>query len=112
MKLLVVEDEIKLAEYLRRGLGEEGFVVDVARNGIDGLHMALEAPYALVILDRMLPGLDGLGLLGFESVLNRDYPVVFGTLFIFSLVGLVLNLVGDLTYTIVDPRIDFEARER
>src|SRR5215510_14489463 len=55
--------------------------------------------------------LDGLGLLSFESVLNRDYPVVFGTLFIFSLVGLVVNLISDLTYTWVDPRIDFETRE-
>jgi microcin C transport system permease protein len=55
--------------------------------------------------------LDGLGLLGFESVLNRDYPVVFGTLFIFSLVGLAINLISDLTYMWIDPRIDFEARE-
>jgi microcin C transport system permease protein len=55
--------------------------------------------------------LDGLGLLSFESVLNRDYPVVFGTLYIFSLVGLVVNLISDLTYMWVDPRIDFEARE-
>jgi len=55
--------------------------------------------------------LDGLGLLGFESVLNRDYPVVFGTLYIFSLVGLVINLISDLTYMWIDPRIDFEARE-
>ena len=55
--------------------------------------------------------LDGLGLLGFESVLNRDYPVVFATLFIFSLVGLAVNLISDLTYTWVDPRIDFETRE-
>jgi microcin C transport system permease protein len=55
--------------------------------------------------------LDGLGLLGFESVLNRDYPVVFGTLFIFSLVGLVVNLISDLAYMWVDPRIDFEVRE-
>src|SRR6201985_3285371 len=55
--------------------------------------------------------LDGLGLLSFESVLNRDYPVVFGTLFIFSLVGLVVNLLSDLAYMWVDPRIDFEARE-
>jgi microcin C transport system permease protein len=54
--------------------------------------------------------LDGLGLLGFESVLNRDYPVVFGTLFIFSLLGLVVNLLSDLAYMWVDPRIDFEAR--
>jgi microcin C transport system permease protein len=55
--------------------------------------------------------LDGLGLLGFESVLNRDYPVVFGTLYIFSLLGLVINLISDLTYMWIDPRIDFEARE-
>src|SRR6266513_2499767 len=55
--------------------------------------------------------LDGLGLLGFESVLNRDYPVVFGTLFIFSLVGLVVNLISDLAYMWIDPRIDFEVRE-
>jgi len=55
--------------------------------------------------------LDGLGLLSFESVLNRDYPVVFGTLYIFSLLGLVVNLIADLTYMWVDPRIDFEARE-
>ena len=55
--------------------------------------------------------LDGLGLLSFESVLNRDYPVVFGTLYIFSLLGLVVNLISDLAYMWVDPRIDFEARE-
>jgi microcin C transport system permease protein len=55
--------------------------------------------------------LDGLGLLGFESVLNRDYAVVFATLYIFSIIGLVVNLVSDLTYTMVDPRIDFETRE-
>jgi microcin C transport system permease protein len=55
--------------------------------------------------------LDGLGLLSFESVLNRDYPVVFANLYIFSLIGLVVNLVSDLTYTLVDPRIDFETRE-
>jgi microcin C transport system permease protein len=55
--------------------------------------------------------LDGLGLLGFESVLNRDYPVVFATLYIFSLMGLFVNLISDLTYTWIDPRIDFETRE-
>jgi len=55
--------------------------------------------------------LDGLGLLGFESVLNRDYPVVFATLYIFALIGLVVNLISDLTYTWIDPRIDFETRE-
>ena len=55
--------------------------------------------------------LDGLGLLSFESVINRDYPVVFATLYIFSLLGLVVNLVSDFVYTLVDPRIDFETRE-
>lgn len=55
--------------------------------------------------------LDGLGLLSFESILNRDYPVVFANLFIFSLVGLIVNLISDLTYTWIDPRIDFETRE-
>ena len=55
--------------------------------------------------------LDGLGLLGFESVINRDYPVVFATLYIFSLLGLFIGLISDLTYTWVDPRIDFEKRE-
>lgn len=55
--------------------------------------------------------LDGLGLLGFEAVLKRDYPVMFGTLYVFTLLGLVLKLIGDLTYHFVDPRIDFERRE-
>jgi microcin C transport system permease protein len=55
--------------------------------------------------------LDGLGLLGFESILNRDYPVVFATLYIFSLIGIVVNLVADFTYTLVDPRIDFATRD-
>jgi len=55
--------------------------------------------------------LDGLGLLGFESIVNRDYPVVFATVYIFSLLGLFISLLSDLTYTWVDPRIDFETRE-
>lgn len=54
--------------------------------------------------------LDGLGLMGFESVLSRDYPVVFGTLFIFTLITLLMNIISDVIYTLVDPRIDFEAR--
>lgn len=63
MKLLVVEDEVKLAEYLRKGLTESGYVVDVAHNGIDGLHLAMEGTYDLIVLDSMLPGIDGLALL-------------------------------------------------
>jgi microcin C transport system permease protein len=54
--------------------------------------------------------LDGLGLLSFESALNRDYPIMFGTLYFFTLFGLVMKIVGDFTYTLVDPRIDFEGR--
>ena len=54
--------------------------------------------------------LDGLGLLSYESILNRDYPVVFANLYIFALLGLVVNLLSDLTYTWIDPRIDFETR--
>jgi len=63
MKLLVIEDEVKLADYLRKGLTEEGFVVDVAHNGVDGLHLAMESDYELLVLDGMLPGIDGLSLL-------------------------------------------------
>jgi len=62
------------------------------------------------VLIETIFSLDGLGLLGFEAVFQRDYPVMFGTLFIFSLLGLLLQLLGDLMYTIIDPRIDFEAR--
>ncbi len=63
------------------------------------------------LLIEVIFSLDGLGLLGFQSVVNRDYPVVFGSLFIFTLIGLVLNLLGDVMYMLVDPRIDFERRE-
>ncbi len=54
--------------------------------------------------------LDGLGLLSFESIISRDYPVIFGSLFIFTVLGLVMNLIGDIMYVVVDPRIDFERR--
>ncbi|MFQ5959078.1 MAG: microcin C ABC transporter permease YejB [Alphaproteobacteria bacterium] len=63
------------------------------------------------LLIEMIFSLDGLGLLGFEAVINRDYPIVFGTLYIYSLVGLGLRLVSDLTYVAIDPRIDFATRE-
>ena len=63
-----------------------------------------------VLLIEFIFSLDGLGLLGFESAINRDYPVVFGTLYIFSLIGLILKLIGDLVYVAIDPRIDFESR--
>jgi microcin C transport system permease protein len=63
------------------------------------------------VLIEILFSLDGLGLLSFEAVVNRDYPVMFGTLYFFTLLGLVLQLVNDLMYTVIDPRIDFEAME-
>ncbi len=63
------------------------------------------------VLIEVIFSLDGLGLLGFEAAFNRDYPLMFGSLYFFSLLGLVMNLVGDLMYTVVDPRIDFESRE-
>ena len=63
------------------------------------------------LLIEVIFSLDGLGLLGFEAAINRDYPVMFGTLFFFTVLGLIMQLVGDLTYTVVDPRIDFESRE-
>jgi microcin C transport system permease protein len=63
------------------------------------------------LLIEVIFSLDGLGLLSFESALNRDYPVIFATLYIFSLMGLLIKLISDLTYTLVDPRIDFESRD-
>lgn len=66
--------------------------------------------FTSTLLIEVIFSLDGLGLLGFEAVINRDYPVVFGSLFIFTLIGLLLNLLGDLMYVVVDPRIDFERR--
>ncbi|MGL4859044.1 MAG: microcin C ABC transporter permease YejB [Enterobacteriaceae bacterium] len=63
------------------------------------------------LLIEVMFSLNGLGLLGYEATLQRDYPVMFGTLYIFTLIGLLLNIVSDLTYTLVDPRIDFEARQ-
>jgi microcin C transport system permease protein len=71
----------------------------------------VSAFFAGSLLIETIFSLDGLGLLSFESVLNRDYPVVFANLYIFALLGLVVNLISDLTYTWIDPRIDFETRE-
>src|SRR3954468_5174236 len=71
----------------------------------------IHAFFAGSLLIETIFSLDGLGLLSFEAIVNRDYPVVFANLYIFSLVGLVVNLVSDLTYTWIDPRIDFDTRE-
>ena len=62
------------------------------------------------LLIEVIFSLDGLGLLGFEAAINRDYPIMFATLYVFTLIGLVLKLISDLTYMLIDPRIDFEHR--
>jgi microcin C transport system permease protein len=63
------------------------------------------------LLVEVIFSLNGLGLLGFDAAINRDYPIMFGALYMYTLVGLVLNLISDLTYVLVDPRIDFASRE-
>jgi two-component system copper resistance phosphate regulon response regulator CusR len=77
MKILLVEDEAKTADYLKQGLTEAGFVVSLARDGLDGLHLALEDEFDLAILDIMLPGLDGWQLLQAMRKQSRDWPVIF-----------------------------------
>jgi len=63
------------------------------------------------LLIEVIFSLDGLGLLGFEAVIDRDYPIMFGTLYVFTLLGLILHIISDVAYTLIDPRIDFESRE-
>jgi microcin C transport system permease protein len=71
----------------------------------------ISAFFTGALLIETIFSLDGLGLLSFESTLNRDYPVVFANLYIFALLGLAINLLSDLTYAWIDPRIDFETRD-
>jgi microcin C transport system permease protein len=66
--------------------------------------------FSSALLVEIIFSLDGLGLLGFEATIRRDYPVMFGTLYIFTLLGLIMQIIGDVMYTVVDPRIDFEQR--
>lgn len=79
MKLLIVEDEPKTGEYLKRGLSEAGFVVDLARDGQDGLHLALGGDYDLIVLDVMLPRLNGWEILKSLRGAGHDLPVLFLT---------------------------------
>ncbi len=79
MKILIVEDEPKIGDYLRQGLAEAGFVVDLARDGLDGLHLALTEAYDLAILDVMLPGIDGWQVLQGIRRSGKDMPVLFLT---------------------------------
>jgi two-component system copper resistance phosphate regulon response regulator CusR len=79
LKILIVEDEPKTGDYLKQGLTESGFVVDLARDGTDGLHAAMTEPYDLVVLDVMLPGRDGWSVLQAIRRAGRDMPVLFLT---------------------------------
>jgi len=79
MKILVVEDEAKTGDYLKQGLVEAGFVVDLARDGLDGLHLALTEAHDLAILDVMLPGIDGWQVLQGIRRAGKDMPVLFMT---------------------------------
>jgi two-component system copper resistance phosphate regulon response regulator CusR len=79
MKILVVEDEPKTGNYLKQGLLEAGFIVDLARNGEDGLHDALTVNYDLVILDVMLPGIDGWAVLRGIRAAGKEIPIIFLT---------------------------------
>jgi two-component system copper resistance phosphate regulon response regulator CusR len=79
MKILIVEDEVKTGDYLKQGLTEAGFMVDMAREGVDGLHLALTENYDLAILDVMLPGIDGWGVLAGIRRAGKDMPVMFLT---------------------------------
>jgi len=78
MTILVIEDDPKTGDYLKKGLGESGYQVDLARNGSDGLHLALNHTYQLIILDVMLPGLDGWQVMSALRA-KRDTPVIFLT---------------------------------
>jgi len=113
-------DEIKKQYVMTakaKGLPERGVLYGhVFRNamlivisGFPGLFIAVF--FGSSVLIETIFSLDGLGRLGFEAAVARDYPIVFGTLFIFGLMGLVVGIISDLMYVLVDPRIDFERRE-
>ncbi len=100
-----------------KGLSERGVLYGhVFRNGMLIVIAGFPAAFVSVLfssslLIEVIFSLDGLGLLGFEATLNRDFPLMLGALFFFSLLGLLTNLLGDITYALVDPRIDFERRD-
>ncbi len=84
-----------------------GMLIVIA--GMPGVVISVLFGSSLII--EVIFSLDGLGRLGFEAVVNRDYPVVFGTLYMFTLLGLIMGIITDIMYVIIDPRIDFESRE-
>ena len=113
-------DEIKKQYVMTaraKGLSERGVLYGhVFRNAMLLVISTLPAAFVGIFMTgsifvESVFSLEGIGLLGFESVVNRDYPVVLGTLYIFGLIGLVVKLITDITYVLIDPRIDFEKRE-
>lgn len=72
-------------------------------------NMLIKMLFTGSLLIEVIFSLNGLGLLGYEAIMTRDYPVIFGTLYIFALLGLILKLLSDVTYSLVDPRISFDA---
>ena len=113
-------DEIKKQYVMTaraKGLSERGVLYrHVFRNAMLIVISTLPAAFVgifmtgSIFVERVF-SLDGIGLLGFNAVVDRDYPIVFATLYIFGLIGLVLKLITDITYVLIDPRIDFERRE-
>ena len=79
MRALIIEDEIKTAQYLKKGLSEHGFIVDVSHSGVDGLHLALTGDYAFIILDVMLPDQDGWSVIAELRKMGKQTPVLFLT---------------------------------
>jgi microcin C transport system permease protein len=94
-------------QVLYRHVFRNGMLIIIA--GFPGAFVGILFTGALLI--EVIFSLDGLGLLGFEAAINRDYPVMFATLYVFTLLGLLMKLISDMTYVLIDPRIDFESRE-
>jgi microcin C transport system permease protein len=94
-------------QVLYRHVFRNGMLIIIA--GFPGAFVGILFTGALLI--EVIFSLDGLGLLGFEAAINRDYPVMFAALYVFTLLGLLMKLISDLTYVVIDPRIDFESRE-
>ena len=97
-----------------KGVGEKQIMWKRFRNAmllvIAGFPPRSSVCFTGSLLIEVMFSLNGLGLLGYEATVSRDYPVMFGTLYIFTLIGLLLNIISDISYTLVDPRIDFEGR--
>ena len=110
LEVMVVDDTSVSRMLMTESLQEIGITsLSLAKDGAEALSQLKNKPVHLVISDQYMPNLDGLGLLSYESLIRRDYPVVLGTLYFFTLIGLVVKLIGDLLYVAVDRRVQFAA---